>query len=121
MTTLLEAQQDGVRSPGVPFLKSLLAIPWILLLAFGKRYTFRVLECVYPGHIPSSPRGSLKQLVPLLAPLIPPAPLLSDSSFASGCVALPVLMNIKAVIEQRQCTGVWSHKDELPVRLSLHF
>ncbi|KAM7161498.1 E3 ubiquitin-protein transferase RMND5B isoform 1-T2 [Macrochelys suwanniensis] len=36
-------------------------------------------------------------------------------SFASGCVALPVLMNIKAVIEQRQCTGVWSHKDELPV------
>nr|XP_019566584.1 PREDICTED: protein RMD5 homolog B isoform X4 [Rhinolophus sinicus] len=35
-------------------------------------------------------------------------------SFASGCVALPVLMNIKAVIEQRQCTGVWSHKDELP-------
>ncbi|XP_063521716.1 E3 ubiquitin-protein transferase RMND5B isoform X1 [Pongo pygmaeus] len=37
-------------------------------------------------------------------------------SFASGCVALPVLMNIKAVIEQRQCTGVWSHKDELPVR-----
>jgi hypothetical protein len=25
-------------------------------------------------------------------------------------------MNIKAVIEQRQCTGVWSHKDELPVR-----
>lgn len=31
-------------------------------------------------------------------------------------MALPVLMNIKAVIEQRQCTGVWSHKDELPVR-----
>ena len=26
-----------------------------------------------------------------------------------------MLMNIKAVIEQRQCTGVWSHKDELPV------
>ena len=33
-------------------------------------------------------------------------------------MALPVLMNIKAVIEQRQCTGVWSHKDELPVRPS---
>lgn len=43
-----------------------------------------------------------------------PAPALC-CSFASGCVALPVLMNIKAVIEQRQCTGVWSHKDELPV------
>uniref|UniRef100_A0AC11DGP7 Required for meiotic nuclear division 5 homolog B n=1 Tax=Ovis aries TaxID=9940 RepID=A0AC11DGP7_SHEEP len=40
-------------------------------------------------------------------------------SFASGCVALPVLMNIKAVMEQRQCSGVWSHKDELPVRPSV--
>ncbi|KAM4677030.1 E3 ubiquitin-protein transferase RMND5B isoform 1-T11 [Discoglossus pictus] len=39
--------------------------------------------------------------------------------FASGCVALPVLMNIKAVIEQRQCTGVWSHKDELPIEIDL--
>ena len=34
-------------------------------------------------------------------------------------MALPVLMNIKAVIEQRQCTGVWNHKDELPVRPGL--
>ncbi|XP_070089879.1 E3 ubiquitin-protein transferase RMND5B isoform X4 [Equus przewalskii] len=49
--------------------------------------------------------------------LAAPAPALF-CSFASGCVALPVLMNIKAVIEQRQCTGVWSHKDELPVRPS---
>ncbi|XP_024433611.2 E3 ubiquitin-protein transferase RMND5B isoform X2 [Desmodus rotundus] len=40
-------------------------------------------------------------------------------SFASGCVALPMLMNIKAVIEQRQCTGVWSHKDELPIEIEL--
>ncbi|MEE6479915.1 hypothetical protein FKM82_012410 [Ascaphus truei] len=39
--------------------------------------------------------------------------------FASGCIALPVLMNIKAVIEQRQCTGVWSHKDELPIEIDL--
>jgi hypothetical protein len=30
-------------------------------------------------------------------------------------MALPVLMNIKQVIEQRQCSGVWTHKDELPV------
>ncbi|XP_005992441.1 E3 ubiquitin-protein transferase RMND5B [Latimeria chalumnae] len=40
-------------------------------------------------------------------------------SFSAGCVALPVLMNIKAVIEQRQCTGVWSHKDELPIEIDL--
>lgn len=40
-------------------------------------------------------------------------------SFASGCVALPVLMNIKAVMEQRQCSGVWSHKDELPIEIEL--
>ncbi|XP_020645833.3 E3 ubiquitin-protein transferase RMND5B [Pogona vitticeps] len=40
-------------------------------------------------------------------------------SFAAGCVALPVLMNIKAVIEQRQCPGVWSHKDELPIEIEL--
>lgn len=40
-------------------------------------------------------------------------------SFASGCMALPVLMNIKQVIEQRQCSGVWTHKDELPVMNSL--
>ena len=37
------------------------------------------------------------------------------SSFSAGCVALPALINIKAVIEQRQCTGVWNQKDELPV------
>ncbi|CAO2610240.1 E3 ubiquitin-protein transferase RMND5B [Lemmus lemmus] len=43
----------------------------------------------------------------------------AHTSFASGCVALPVLMNIKAVIEQRQCTGVWSHKDELPIEIEL--
>lgn len=42
-------------------------------------------------------------------------------SFASGCMALPVLMNIKQVIEQRQCSGVWTHKDELPVRVFLNF
>uniref|UniRef100_A0AAV2MJM0 RING-Gid-type domain-containing protein n=1 Tax=Knipowitschia caucasica TaxID=637954 RepID=A0AAV2MJM0_KNICA len=40
-------------------------------------------------------------------------------SFASGCMALPVLMNIKQVIEQRQCSGVWTHKDELPIEIDL--
>ncbi|XP_066132842.1 E3 ubiquitin-protein transferase RMND5B [Saccopteryx bilineata] len=43
----------------------------------------------------------------------------SPSVFASGCVALPVLINIKAAIEQRQCVGVWSHKDELPIETDL--
>ena len=37
--------------------------------------------------------------------------------FSAGCIALPSLINIKAVIEQRQCTGVWNQKDELPVRM----
>ena len=49
----------------------------------------------------------------------PSSPCSLFCSFASGCVALPVLMNIKAVMEQRQCSGVWSHKDELPVRPSV--
>uniref|UniRef100_A0A672KH26 RING-Gid-type domain-containing protein n=1 Tax=Sinocyclocheilus grahami TaxID=75366 RepID=A0A672KH26_SINGR len=34
-------------------------------------------------------------------------------------MALPVLMNIKQVIEQRQCSGVWTHKDELPIEIDL--
>ncbi|XP_057560570.1 E3 ubiquitin-protein transferase RMND5B-like [Hippopotamus amphibius kiboko] len=33
--------------------------------------------------------------------------------FASGCAALPMLMSIKAAIEQRQCTGGWSRKTEI--------
>ncbi|XP_069755353.1 E3 ubiquitin-protein transferase RMND5B isoform X2 [Narcine bancroftii] len=40
-------------------------------------------------------------------------------SFSAGCLALPVLLNIKAVIEQRQCTGIWSQKDELPIEIEL--
>ncbi|XP_067838313.1 E3 ubiquitin-protein ligase RMND5A isoform X2 [Heptranchias perlo] len=40
-------------------------------------------------------------------------------SFSAGCIALPALINIKAVIEQRQCTGVWNQKDELPLSSSL--
>ncbi len=33
----------------------------------------------------------------------------------AGCTALPPLLNIKQVMQQRQCSGVWSAKDELPV------
>ncbi|XP_078534799.1 E3 ubiquitin-protein transferase RMND5A isoform X1 [Lissotriton helveticus] len=40
-------------------------------------------------------------------------------SFSAGCVALPALINIKAVIEQRQCSGVWNQKDELPIEVDL--
>ncbi|XP_064828712.1 E3 ubiquitin-protein transferase RMND5B-like [Oncorhynchus masou masou] len=46
-------------------------------------------------------------------------PSVLNVSFASGCMALPVLMNIKQVIEQRQCSGVWTHKDELPIEIDL--
>ncbi|KAG9338577.1 hypothetical protein JZ751_025635 [Albula glossodonta] len=39
--------------------------------------------------------------------------------FSAGCVALPALINIKAVIEQQQCIGVWNQKDELPIEVDL--
>ncbi|KAK2187650.1 hypothetical protein NP493_158g01008 [Ridgeia piscesae] len=37
----------------------------------------------------------------------------------AGCAALPPLLNIKQVMQQRQCSGVWSAKDELPVEINL--
>ena len=33
----------------------------------------------------------------------------------AGCLALPSLLQIKQVMQQRQCSGVWTCKDELPV------
>jgi len=36
-------------------------------------------------------------------------------SINAGCTALPALLNIKQVMQQRQVTGIWSGKDELPV------
>lgn len=33
----------------------------------------------------------------------------------AGCAALPALLNIKQVMLQRQVTGIWNGKDELPV------
>ena len=36
-------------------------------------------------------------------------------SIRAGCTALPPLLTIKQVMQQRQCTGVWNSKDELPV------
>ncbi|XP_064630034.1 E3 ubiquitin-protein ligase RMND5A-like isoform X2 [Lineus longissimus] len=40
-------------------------------------------------------------------------------SIRAGCMALPPLLNIKQVMQQRQCSGVWSAKDELPVEIDL--
>ncbi|XP_014482124.1 PREDICTED: protein RMD5 homolog A isoform X1 [Dinoponera quadriceps] len=37
----------------------------------------------------------------------------------AGCTALPALLNIKQVMQQRQVTGIWSGKDELPIEIDL--
>eukprot|EP00112_Aurelia_sp_Birch-Aquarium-sp1_P019420 Seg48.11 transcript_id=Seg48.11/GoldUCD/mRNA.D3Y31 product="Protein RMD5 A" protein_id=Seg48.11/GoldUCD/D3Y31 len=42
-----------------------------------------------------------------------------EVSVTTGCVALPTLLQIKQVMKQRQCTGVWSSKEELPVEIDL--
>ncbi|XP_077992250.1 E3 ubiquitin-protein ligase RMND5A-like [Glandiceps talaboti] len=40
-------------------------------------------------------------------------------SVQAGAVALPSLLNIKHVMQQRQVSGVWSSKDELPIEVDL--
>lgn len=37
----------------------------------------------------------------------------------AGCIALPALLNIKQVMQQRQVTGVWNTRDELPIEIDL--
>ncbi|GLV31686.1 Souji [Carabus blaptoides fortunei] len=37
----------------------------------------------------------------------------------AGCAALPALLNIKQVMLQRQVTGIWNGKDELPIEIDL--
>ncbi|XP_070158716.1 E3 ubiquitin-protein ligase RMND5A isoform X2 [Polyergus mexicanus] len=37
----------------------------------------------------------------------------------AGSTALPALLNIKQVMQQRQVTGIWSGKDELPIEIDL--
>ncbi|KAG8195678.1 hypothetical protein JTE90_003823 [Oedothorax gibbosus] len=37
----------------------------------------------------------------------------------AGCVALPALLNIKQVMQQRLVTGVWNTRDELPIEIDL--
>uniref|UniRef100_H2YJ40 RING-Gid-type domain-containing protein n=1 Tax=Ciona savignyi TaxID=51511 RepID=H2YJ40_CIOSA len=41
------------------------------------------------------------------------------TSFSAGCQALPALLAIKSVIEQRQCSGALSNNDELPIDIDL--
>ncbi|XP_044259857.1 E3 ubiquitin-protein ligase RMND5A [Tribolium madens] len=37
----------------------------------------------------------------------------------AGCSAIPALLNIKQVMMQRQVTGIWNGKDELPIEIDL--
>ncbi|EEB16344.1 conserved hypothetical protein [Pediculus humanus corporis] len=37
----------------------------------------------------------------------------------AGCTALPALLNINQVMLQRQVTGIWNGKDELPIEIDL--
>lgn len=41
-----------------------------------------------------------------------------STSINAGCTAIPALLNIKQVMMQRQVTGIWNGKDELPVSKS---
>ena len=36
-------------------------------------------------------------------------------SILAGCKALPPLLNIRQVMQQKQVSNVWSNKEELPV------
>lgn len=40
-------------------------------------------------------------------------------SVKAGCAALPPLLTLKQMMQQRQCSSVWSAKDELPVCMKL--
>ena len=46
---------------------------------------------------------------------------ISCYSINAGCTALPALLNIKQVMQQRQVTGIWNGKDELPVSFTVLF
>lgn len=37
----------------------------------------------------------------------------------AGCTAIPALLNIKQVMMQRQVSGIWNGKDELPIEIDL--
>uniref|UniRef100_A0A0K8T0F9 RING-Gid-type domain-containing protein n=2 Tax=Lygus hesperus TaxID=30085 RepID=A0A0K8T0F9_LYGHE len=37
----------------------------------------------------------------------------------AGSIALPALLNIKQVMQQRQVSGIWNGKDELPIEIDV--
>lgn len=39
----------------------------------------------------------------------------------AGCTAIPALLNIKQVMQQRQVSGIWNGKDELPVGILVEY
>ncbi|KAJ8982327.1 hypothetical protein NQ317_006673 [Molorchus minor] len=41
------------------------------------------------------------------------------TSINAGCTAIPALLNIKQVMMQRQVSGIWNGKDELPIEIDL--
>ena len=40
-----------------------------------------------------------------------------EISVTAGCIALPTLLQIRQVMQQRQVEGMWNAKEELPVSL----
>lgn len=44
-----------------------------------------------------------------------------EVSVSVGCFALPTLLQIRQVMQQRQVEGMWSAKEELPVKKSFLF
>lgn len=42
-----------------------------------------------------------------------------EVSVTAGCMALPTLLQIRQVMQQRQVEGMWSAKEELPVEIDL--
>ena len=42
-----------------------------------------------------------------------------QSAFSAGCQALPALVALKSVIEQRACSGILANSDELPIDIEL--
>ncbi|XP_002155691.1 E3 ubiquitin-protein ligase RMND5A isoform X1 [Hydra vulgaris] len=42
-----------------------------------------------------------------------------EVSLTAGCIALPTLLQIRQVMQQRQVEGIWSTKEELPVEINL--
>lgn len=42
-----------------------------------------------------------------------------EVSVTAGCIALPTLLQLRQVMQQRQVEGMWNAKEELPVRITI--